>query len=167
MTTDPRTFDDGDYSRMDAKTLIVLAHFYLLFPLRAARHYLQAEMTNFEAANDVHIRKIWNQSAEFALNVTKQNMAHLFRLSGGNGKVIDYFLDWKIRRITIDRILNERLRQFPFSSDLTAFEDRPTFDRVEPIAKVILDEKRVSWANWEDKPDISLQAVDTARCCSQ
>ena len=107
------SFDDGDYSRMDEKTLIVLEHIYLLFPLRTAAYYLRATTTDIET--------IWNQSGMLALNTTEQNMAQLFRLSSGNGRVIAYFIDWKMRRLAMERVLNERLQRFPFTSELTAF----------------------------------------------
>ena len=68
----------------------------------------------------------------------------------------------------MERVLNERLQRFPFTSELTAFEDNDlAYNQIEPIARTILESDKgrrvkVSYENWEDEEEVNLKAVDAA-----
>ena len=101
MTGEKRLFfDDGNYSRMDNTTLIVLLHIYLLHALRCVTKILLVTWRD--------VKSIFMESGRIAQAPTSENTYPLFKLSG-NKRAIEYLIECKLKRVIIEKEIDKRL----------------------------------------------------------
>ena len=147
--------DDGDYSQMENKTLIVLLRLYLLCPFRLTLRILHA------AGND-H-KDIFNVAPHIVLN-PEENAQPLFCLSG-NDRAIGYLIDWKLKRVTIEKEIERRLAVHGFSRELLKLQEGLLGSEwLEPIKKELGPKANTFYKRGdEDIRDVAeLEALDKA-----
>ncbi len=151
-TTERRDLDDGDYRQMTSHELIILSHIYSLFPFRVAAHCLRLQ--------GGELQSVLRDAGEI---VRSSDVERLRQLSDDSEIVTHHFIDWKFRRMAIETVIAQRLKQFPFSSDLLDFEEGRLGEKwIDEMVKTILPLGKGSYADWQDPQDVDLFAVDAA-----
>jgi len=115
MTTGGKrlSFDDGNYSRMDNTTLIVLLHIYLLHALRCVTKILLVTWRD--------VKSIFMESGRIAQAPTPENTYPLFKLSG-NKRAIEYLIECKAKRVIIEKEIDNRLAVHGCSYEFIKFK---------------------------------------------